>query len=80
MAKHPHRLLLVEGRTWRCTLDGCSFFVHLGLQHILLSKRTVCWECGEVFIFEESNLKEVMPKCPECKFGAITESLNSVIK
>ena len=69
MAKHPHRLILLEKRTWRCTLDGCSFFVHLGLQHVLLGKRAVCWECDEIFTLTEQSLKSETPKCLECSTG-----------
>jgi hypothetical protein len=35
MAKHPHRVILLNKKTWRCTLEGCNFFVHVGLAHVL---------------------------------------------
>ena len=80
MAKHPHRLMLVEKRTWRCTLDGCNFFVHLGLAHVLVGKRAVCWECGEVFIVDEKSLKNEMPKCNTCMGGTIdTDDIDTYI-
>lgn len=67
MSKHPHRLLLVDKKTWRCTLPGCRFFVHLGLAHLLVGRTVICWECGEQFQFDENSLKEDMPTCFECK-------------
>jgi len=73
MAKHPHRLILMDKRTWRCTLEGCAFFVHLGLQHVLLGKTVVCWECGETFQFKSESLKEEMPKCDDCHSRALGE-------
>ena len=65
--KHPHRLLLMDRRIWRCTLDGCSFFVHLGLAHILPGKLVVCWECGRQFTLDEVAMEDEMPKCGSCR-------------
>ena len=76
MAKHPHRLILQQKKTWKCTLPGCTFFVHLGLAHILIGKSAVCWECGETFTLDESSLRDEMPKCVECALGNIDEILN----
>lgn len=69
MAKHPHKLILMNGRTWRCTLDGCSYFVHLGLAHILPGKQATCNECEEIFRLDEYALKEIMPRCGACREG-----------
>lgn len=67
MAKHPHRLLLVNHKTWRCTLPNCPFFVHTGLSYILIGKQSVCWECSENFTVEEESLKDEQPICEECR-------------
>ena len=67
MAKHPHRLMLVDNKTWRCTLSGCTFFVHVGLQYILPGKNAQCWECDETFTLDERALKDEMPKCSRCR-------------
>lgn len=67
MSKHPHRLILMNKKTWKCTLEGCSFFVHLGLAHILVGKIGICWECGEQFQIDEYALKEEMPRCTDCR-------------
>lgn len=68
MAKHPHKLLLIEGRTWRCVLDGCAFFVHLGLAHVITGKRIICWNCEDTFqVLSELSTKEPRPICPICK-------------
>lgn len=69
MAKHPHRLMLMDKKTWRCTLPGCSFFVHLGLAHVLIGKTAICWDCGEQFTFDVLNLKQEMPICDNCRLG-----------
>lgn len=71
MAKHPHRLMLVDKKTWRCTLEGCAFFIHIGLAHILPGKSALCWECGEVFTLDEYALRDDMPKCHSCRTKSV---------
>lgn len=67
MTKHPHRLMLVNKKTWRCTLEGCNFFVHTGLAHVLPGKVAVCFECGEQFRVDDEALKEDMVRCETCR-------------
>ncbi len=67
MAKHPHRLIYIDKKLWRCTLAGCSFFVHTGLAYVLPGKQAMCWDCDETFILGEAALKDDMPKCPRCR-------------
>ena len=71
--KHPHRLLLVDKKIWRCTLDGCTFFVHMGLVGVLPGKQTVCWECGDNFKLDVAALKEDMPRCSDCRMGVVAQ-------
>jgi hypothetical protein len=69
MAKHPHRLLLNQKKTWRCTLPGCRYFIHIGLAHILPGSSSICWECGGEFELDEESLADPdgMPKCRACR-------------
>lgn len=67
MAKHAHRILLNQKKTWRCTLPGCNWFIHIGLAHILPGKLALCWECGEEFTLDERALADDQPKCGECR-------------
>lgn len=70
MAKHPHKLMLIDNRTWRCMLEGCTFFVHLGLAHVIVGKRIVCWTCEETFLVEkELSTRESRPTCNMCRAG-----------
>ena len=75
MAKHPHKLFLKDNKTWKCALDGCSFFVHLGLAHILEGKSAECWDCNDSFIISESSLKEPKPRCNDCKQMRMMETI-----
>lgn len=67
MAKHPHLLELVNNKTWRCTLDGCSFFVHIGLAYVLPGKSARCWKCNDIFVLTEDALKDHKPICDDCR-------------
>lgn len=67
MAKHAHRLLLNQKKTWRCTLPGCRYFIHVGLAHILPGMQSICWQCGEEFTLSEEALEDEQPLCIECK-------------
>jgi len=67
MAKHAHLLLLVNKKTWKCAFEGCAFFVHLGLAHILIGKQAVCWKCDEKFTVTEDSLKVEKPICDDCR-------------
>lgn len=75
MAKHPHKLILINRKTWKCALPECGFFVHLGLAHVLLGKTAVCWECGELFTVDEDALRDEMPKCADCRLVRVNEDM-----
>ena len=66
MAKHAHRLMLNQKKTWRCTLPGCSYFIHIGLAHILPGKQSICWECGDEFTLDDRALRDDQPICDKC--------------
>lgn len=75
MAKHPHRLMLMQKKTWRCTLPGCTYFIHRGLEYTLPGKQAVCWGCGEEFTVTEEALMEDQPKCADCRTGESSSGL-----
>jgi len=72
MAKHPHRLMLHQKKTWRCMLPGCRYFIHSGLEFTLAGQTSICWECGGEFVLDEGSIKDArsgddMPVCYDCK-------------
>jgi hypothetical protein len=79
MAKHPHKLILINNKTWKCALEGCSFFVHLGLQHLLIGKHATCWDCEELFSVSEISLLEPKPRCNECR-GISNDAISQMLK
>ena len=67
MAKHAHRLILIENKVWKCTLNNCSFFVYIGQQWVIEGKHVECWKCNETFVMSKRALKDEMPICDECR-------------
>lgn len=80
MAKHPHLLQLINHKTWRCMLEGCAFFVHTGLAHILIGKTIVCWNCEDKFIASELALEEEKPRCDDCRIGMSSDVIEQLLK
>lgn len=74
MAKHPHKLLLINNKTWKCILEGCNFFVHIGLAHVLPGKQAICWNCDEQFMLDTIALRDDKPVCADCRTVTIVES------
>jgi hypothetical protein len=33
----------------------------------MLGKTAICWECDEMFVMDETAMKDDMPKCPDCR-------------
>ena len=72
MAKHTHKFIRVKNsktgaRMWKCALEGCSWFVHEGLAHLIPGKLGICWKCEEPFLIDEFIMREDKPMCPECR-------------
>lgn len=72
MAKHPHKLMLLNKKTWRCAIEGCSFFVHLGLAHVLIGKTGICWICGDQYTIDARALDDELPRCIMCRTDRIS--------
>ena len=79
--KHAHRFMRVPAKkttTWTCA--DCSWFVHDGLSHILLTKDAECWSCGDTFRLTEAALQEDKPRCDACRAGATTDEITQMLK
>jgi hypothetical protein len=83
MVKHTHQFMRVSGKhvsTWRCALDGCKWFVHQGLAHVIVGKRSICWKCGEQFTMTEESMQMDMPECEQCTLGVDIDVLDAFLK
>ena len=63
--KHTHKLIK-SGPVWKCALPDCTFFVYFKQEYILIGRKSVCWECGDEFLFNTSCLNQEMPICNSC--------------
>lgn len=73
MPKHIHRFYKqeTEGKSkymWKCT--DCGWFVHAGLEYVMIGKPAVCWSCDGTFTITNTSLLESKPQCLDC-FGNI---------
>lgn len=78
-SKHTHKFICVgrrgyDSKIWKCALPDCTWFVHLGLSHVMLGKPSTCWECDETFLINDDSLKDDMPKCADCMFRNSSQS------
>jgi predicted RNA-binding Zn-ribbon protein involved in translation (DUF1610 family) len=69
MPKHIHRFYRQETEAkskymWKCT--DCGWFVHAGLEYVMVGKPAVCWSCDTVFTISNTSLLDSKPKCPDC--------------
>lgn len=75
--KHTHKFVKEPAKrtsTWRCVY--CSWFVHDGLSHVLLSKDAECWDCGETFRLTEPAISEAKPRCDKCRIGVSFDTIS----
>lgn len=69
MPKHIHRFYKqdTESRSkymWKCT--DCGWFVHAGLEYVMIGKPAICWSCDDTFTISQTSLLHSKPKCIEC--------------
>ena len=67
--KHIHKYHRVDtdaGSIWACGLPDCNHFMPAHYTRLLPGKSSICWECGELLILTEQNMKHKQPICPDC--------------
>jgi len=50
--------------------EGCTFFVHQGLQEVIINKNATCWEGEEIFRIDEYALRDLVNDrvlCLDCR-------------
>lgn len=73
MAKHIHRFYKQDTHSnkskymWKCS--ECGWFVHAGLEHVMIGMSACCWTCGDTFTVIQTTLSQDNPKCLECLGG-----------
>lgn len=69
MPKHTHKFYkqpvpAKSGYMWKCA--NCSWFVHAGLEHVIVGKPAYCWNCEDTFTIDAWALEQDKPMCPDC--------------
>lgn len=80
--RHVHKyrhVSLSYGRVWACGFPDCSHYMPAHLDEMMPGKYSICWSCGERFIFDEDNMKNDFPVCNDCS-GAESEKLAKLIE
>ncbi len=70
----PHKYIkrpFGAGHVWACALPSCSHYMPPHLSSMIEGKTSLCNQCGEEFILTVDSLKEVSPRCDDCRFGHI---------
>lgn len=75
--RHRHKYhYVVFGAThvWACALPDCSHYMPKHMEAMAEGKASICWQCGGEMILDKTNMKEVQPRCENCRLGIeITE-------
>lgn len=61
-----HRISLTYAKVWACALPTCYHFMPKHLETNVPGKTSICWNCGEEFILDETNMKNDKPICANC--------------
>jgi len=74
MPKHIHKIYKqpTEGKSkymWKCT--DCAWFVHAGLEYVIVGKQVYCWNCDDIFQMDERALSQIKPMCFDCSMTAV---------
>jgi hypothetical protein len=64
--KHTHKYIKIDGKMWRCAIPECGWFIHRGLEGMLINRQAVCWGCELMFTMDIFNLSQEKPTCMGC--------------
>lgn len=68
--KHIHKYHQVEfngSKIWACALsEECTHYMPKHLTHLVVGRKSFCWECGEEIILDILNMRDELPRCRDC--------------
>ena len=81
--KHIHKYQRIQ-RTyrdgvWACALPDCTHFMPHNVSDQVPGKLSLCWDCGEPFILDETNMDKDRPVCFKCS-GVDMDALAALLK
>ncbi len=80
--KHTHRYHKIAGQ-WSCSLPRCTHMIPGNIKSGVIGRVSICWDCGNEFIIDESSAESDEPTCITCRtpnFDELLEKINSLGK
>lgn len=71
---HQYRKVAIQFKygkkyVWACSLGNCNHYMPPHLEHLVLGKNSICFECGKEFRLTNDAMAEDMPRCNDCRAG-----------
>lgn len=79
--RHPHKYRkarLTFGTVWACALPDCNHYMPQHMSELVSGKRSVCWNCDEVFIMNPLSMKDDFPRCDSCREGSVETTTSEI--
>lgn len=79
--RHIHRYMRING-IWYCSFSDCTHYMPLNIANGVLGKQSICFQCGNQFVIDETTIKEDQPICLECtiKLQIGIDDMDEIIK
>jgi len=62
-----HKVLVAGDPVWACALPDCSHYMPNHMSELVPGRASLCWNCGEKFILDNTNMRETnQPTCINC--------------
>ncbi len=74
--RHIHKYYHADlpfGKVWACALPDCNHFMPNHYESLLMGKGSICWNCGETYKLNPTNMLDDKPTCEKCKLGITDE-------
>jgi len=64
---HKYHKVKVNGvEVWACALPDCNHHMPKHYESTIPGKGFICWSCGEMGIFDSTNMMMLRPHCFNC--------------
>lgn len=76
--RHIHKYYRVEiagVKVWACALPECTHYMPAHMTALVDGKASFCWDCGERFILNPTNMNDDKPICSDCTFEKFRSQL-----
>ena len=67
---HTHKYILRPTGSqpvWACALPDCNHYMPPHLNSLIEGRSSICWECEDKFILDDNAMKELRPRCFNCR-------------